>query len=244
MRDKIVSSINARLIDEVSPRAMVRFLCEIPPETYIDSAISVVYTYTSLRGPSEPPALFSEVVCAIGRGILKQNRIQTNSSKAARAGAFVLYSFEALGLIKTEKKNVGGKHAAYAVVVLAPGTLSKLWLAVPRDRSLNLPLLEQPPDWEDMGSGERRLIKTQSKKVQVSLDTHPMLFESANRAQRKGWKVNQGVLPIAQWGIRNKIAAFDDIWTQIKPQAVDTKLREAETVCAIAEELGTKVFYH
>ncbi len=172
--------------------------------------------------------------------------MKKDSMAAAKAGGFLLYSFEQLGFLKL---NVGvrGKHSAYTIEVLDDGAIIELWKTVPKATGGKMPSLTQYAPYETCyHETGQKLVKTGNAMVIKSLApaTHPVLFNCINKLLAVGWKINAEVHNIANWALRNKTEAFSDIWSQQNKQALVSKLREAQTVTTMADGLIGKVFYH
>lgn len=234
--------------EELSARNPVKFIKDVDIEIIVESSISVVYLYTRItRSSKRKSILLAEVACAIGHNIRSKLKVPKDSGLAAKTGAFVLYSFEALGLLRVVKSAGANGHGTYTVEVLNDEAIVKLWESVPSSKTEKLPSITPYADWETVRHATGiSLIKTKSKEVlsQIAPETHPMLFSTLNRAQHTGWRINAKLLDLANWALRNKADAFADIWEIQNAEAKQSKLREAAAVSSIAKRFIGQVFYH
>lgn len=248
MRDDLKTLIELRIEKEIAPQNPIKFLKKVPVEEYLDLVISIVYLYTRPKKGDQRTSIYMvEVIAAIGhavRGKLKQKR---DSSTASKTGAFLLYSFEQLGLLQVVLGQGSKGHAAYIIQVVDDEALGSLWENVDPDQVEKLPL-EQPfaPWTSTKHTSGAMLIKTSNKDVLLAVmpETHPILFDCVNRAQEQGWIINQDIYQIHLWALRNKTEAFADIWEQQNQEARTTKLREAKAIGDIAKRFLDKTFYH
>ena len=248
MKGQLIASIKSRMAVEIAPQSPLRFLQKLNPEEYIDSVISVVYLYTrAKRGANKNTVYLTEVISAIGHGIRNKYKMKRDSSVAAKAGAFMLFSFEQLGMLQVVLGQGSKGHGSYIVQVLDDDAISKLWENLVADNIEKLPSETPYAPWSTTrhpcGS---YLVKTGNKDVldKINIETHPIIFDCVNKAQAMGWKVNREVYDLHLWALRNKTDAFAEIWEQQNPEAKTTKLREAKAIGGIAKRFLDKTFYH
>ncbi len=191
--------------------------------------------------------MFSEMICAIGHATVSCAKLSQNSGLAAKSGAFILYTFEELKVIKVFMGSAANGHGAYLIEVINEELLSKLWETIEIDKTEKLPSTTPYADWLS-GKHEtgKSLIKTYNLPVlnEVSIETHPIVFNTVNASQRIGWQINNDILPIVNWALRNKTDAFADIWELQNPEAKRSKVREAATIASMAGRFVGKTFYH
>jgi DNA-directed RNA polymerase len=248
MKQKLVNSIIERLETEVSPRNPVKFLKDLDASVITDQAIGYIYLYTRVgRGSRKKSVLMAEIISAIGHGVRDKAGLKKNSALAAKAGAFILYTFEVLGYLHTLKGRAGNGHSTYLIEVDDEEGLSLLWSKLEADKTEKLPSLTPHVPWlSTKHSTGARLVKTQDKGVlqELSIENCPLVYESVNRSQQVGWRVNEEIYEIYTWALRNKTDAFSDIWEIQNPQAKASKTREAKAVGDIAKRFLGKTFYH
>ena len=247
MRKKLLASITQRLASDISKKNPVCFLNNYLPLTdVLDLIISTVYLYTRTKKGSVKSILMTEVVCAIGNSLRELWQLKRDSALAAKTGAFLLYSFEELGMLTVKLGNGAGKHQTYVIEVLNDDAITAMWESLSIDKTTRLPSLTPFPDWTESRSlSGLQLVKTSSREVLDALtpETHSMLFEAANRAQKIGWRVNAEVYETYMWALREKTDAFSDIWDMQSQEAKASKVREAVTIGIIAKKLLGEVFY-
>ena len=213
---------------------------EIPAADMVNIALNLLYVYS--RGDS--PAMLAELATSIGQQVLHQCKQPKDSGRAAKIGVFILYSFEDIGLTKLETV-IGKRHITYAVTIVLLEVITKLWEALPSEKTDKMPLFKPFPPWETCYNSEERLIKTSNKGVlRITAETHPLVFECVNRAQKVGWMINRNVYQTAAWAFRDKQCAFDDIWNLADREARASKTRETKTVLAMARKVKNRTFYH
>lgn len=247
MKKKLIELLNARLASEIDPRNPVKFLKELDAEDSIDIAIGVLFTYTrkQRRGDARSGMLV-EVISSIGHAIRSRHSMKRDSSLAAKSGAFVLWCFEAFGIIEVKLGRGKGKHAAYLVNVAEEDVLNALWETVKPGKTERLPSLVPHAPWSTTTHPcGARLIKTNNRDVlSITAETHPIVFHCVNSAQTVGWMVNEPVLKISEWAFRNKTDAFMDVWEMQRKDAKASKLREIQTILAMGRRMSGVVFYH
>lgn len=249
MKQKLIASLNKRLSVEVSKKNPVYFLNNyLPLDSAVDLAISAVYLYTrSKKGSTIKSILLTEVICAIGHSIRDSLKLKRDSALSAKTGAFMLYSFELLGLLTVKLGTGHNKHQTYIIEVLNDDALTLLWESLPIDKVTKLPSLSPYAPWETTKhSSGVMMVKTTSQEVltKITLETHPMLFDSLNKSQTIGWNINQDIYPIYAWALRNKADAFADIWEMQSAEAKTSKIREATAIGSIAKRFLDSTFYH
>lgn len=247
MRTRIADSIRTRLRDEVSCKNPVSFLTEHNVEAYLDTLVATVYLYTRpKRGTQNTALFFSEIVVAIGNSVRNTLKLQKDSRLSAKVGGFLLYTFEELGLL-TVKLGAGPKgHNQYTVHLLNDDAICELWAGLTTG-VVKLPALEPYASWTSARhSTGASLVKTGNRDVlrELTPETHPLVFETVNRAQKVGWRINSAIYTVYTWALKNKTDAFSEIWEMHNPEARRTKLREAKAIGDIAKRLLGHVFYH
>lgn len=248
MKQKLLASLQKRIDDELSIRNPVKFLKAIPIDTVLNTSISIVYLYTrEKKGTKFKSILLTEVISAIGHTLRSKGKMKKDSALAAKAGAFVLYSFEQLGMIHVKKGTGANGHGTYLIDVTNDEAIVKLWESVPDNKTEKLPSLTPFDPWVSYKhpSG-MTIVKTTNKDIleELTPETHPMVFATLNKAQSTGWTVNKDLFPLVNWALRNKADAFADIWEIQNDEAKRSKLREATAVAGIAKRFVDNVFYH
>jgi DNA-directed RNA polymerase len=248
MRDTILGLWLHRMNTELAPQNPVKFLKEADVETYLDIVISIVYLYTRPKRNSAKSTIYMvELISAIGHAVRNKLKLKRDSGLAAKAGAFLLYTFEEIGAIQVVLGQGANHHASYIIQVLDDELINSLWENLPATHVEKLPS-ETP--YEAWTTGKHpcgaQLVKTGNRGVLDVLraDTHPIVFDCVNKAQQQGWTVHREVFELQSWALRNRVEAFSDIWDQQNPEARTTKLREAKAIGGIAERFLDKTFYH
>jgi hypothetical protein len=248
MKEKILSSLSKRLKSEVSKRSPLVFLSNNGKlEDALDTAIEVLYVYTRSKRGNSKSILLTEVICAIGHGVRDTYKLPKDSAMAAKAGAFILYSFQDAGMLEVKLGAGTGKHQTYIIEVLKDDDIVSMWEALAPEKTTSLPSVAGYSDWTSSRHATGvSLVKTSYKEVLDSLtpETHPLIFEAANRAQRIGWIVNKDIYKTYLWALKEKSDAFADIWELQSQEARASKIREAVAIGSIARKLMDSVFYH
>ena len=245
IKQKLIDSIAYRLSTEIATQNPVKFLQKLPLEEFIDIIIATTYLYT--RTVKGKPILFTEVICGIGHNIRNKYKLKKDSALAAKSGAFLLYSFEDLNILEVHLGSPGSGHAAYLIKVLNDEHMTSLWSTVTATRTEKLPSLAPHEEWTAAKhSTGAKLVKTNDKDVLSKLtpETHPIVFNCINKAQKVGWKINLDVYDLQIWALRNKTAAFNDIWSLTNVEAKASKIREAKAISDIAKRFLYQPFYH
>jgi len=247
MRNRLKQSLTRRMQLEIAPQSPLKFLKEIDVENILDIIISNVYLYTRpKRGAINKQILMVEVISIIGHSV--RRGLKKDSSIAAKTGAFILYSFEELGMLRAILGSAGNGHATYVVEVLDDATIQLLWEGVSREGAKGkLPsITPYEPYTEFKHPTGQVLVKTGNKDVPTKLTpaTHPIVFDSVNKSLNTGWQINKEVYNVSKWALNNHTDAFSDIWEQQNPQAKTTKLRETKAILSIADKFMDTVFYH
>jgi DNA-directed RNA polymerase len=248
MKQKLLNSITTRLSSELAPQNPVCFLKELPPSDCVEIAIGIVYLYTRVgHGKNKKLILLTEVISAIGHAIRNQFKLKRSSPLAAKAGAFILYSFEIIGILKLNLDRATNGHATYVIEMIDDDGLSLMWDSLKLEHTEKLPSLKPYSPWvTSLHPTGVNMVKTADRGVLTSLtpETHPMIFNLLNRAQEVGWNINEEVYSIYAWALRNKTDAFADIWEMTNPEAKASKVREAKAIGSIAKRFIGETFYH
>jgi DNA-directed RNA polymerase len=247
MRNKLLNSLKERLEIEISPRNPIKFLKELALDDLLDAGITVVYMYTRNTRSATKDPLMSEICTAIGHLLRGRFKMKKDSALAAKTGAFILFTFEAYGIITTKMGSAGNGHGTYIVSLTNEELITKLWETIPVDKVEKLPSLAPYADWHTSHhSTGALLVKTANREVlsKLTSNTHPIVFETVNRAQRIGWMINEEIYTLVGWALRNKVDAFADIWELQNAEAKQSKLREAKSVASIAKRFIGQIFYH
>ena len=248
MKQKLIDSIKNRLEVEITDRSTLKYIKKIPVGDYIDLVISVVYLYTRAKKGSRKNTIYMvEVIAAIGHNVRNKYKLKRDSSIAAKTGAFILYSFEELGMLQVVLGQGAKGHGAYIIQVLNDDAISNLWENLDPSQIEKLPSKIPYAPWTSSKHETGAfLIKTGNKDVlnKVSPETHPIIFDCVNKAQKVGWTINEEIYNLHLWALRNKTEAFSDIWELHNPEARATKIREAKAIGSIARRfLGTNFFH-
>lgn len=248
MRKKLLASIRRRLQDEIAPQSTVKFLKDIPVEDIINTAISVIYLFTrTTRRSKMKDATMSEVVTAIGHGIRTKAGLKRDSAIASKAGGFVLYSFQVMKILQVKLGPGPNGHATYVIELMDDDVLISLWESLPTDKIEKLPSTKPYAAWTSARHETGlSIVKTGNREVldELTPETHPIVFDTLNKAQAVGWRVNESVYPLVNWALRNKADAFSDIWEIHSNEARQSKIREATAISSIAKRFIGQVFYH
>ena len=248
MKQKLIASLAHRLESELAPQNPVKFLKELPLEECVDVAIGAVYLYTRVgSGSGKKIVLLTEVISAIGHSIRNKFKLKRDSALAAKAGSFILYSFEVVGLLHLVLGKGANHHATYTIEVLDDESLSSLWDVLSPEKTEKLPSLVPYSDWiTTLHPTGVNMVKTADREVLAKLNPidHPLVFSSLNISQHVGWRINNDVYNIYTWALRNKTEAFADIWEMQNPEAKASKIREAKAIGGIAKRFLDKTFYH
>jgi hypothetical protein len=248
MRQKLINSLKIRLHTEITNRNPLKYLRELQVEEYIDVVISVVYLYTRMKRKNRKNTVFlTETIAAIGHNVRNKFKLKRDSALASKTGAFILYSFEELGILQVVLGQGGKGHGTYIIQVMDDDSICNLWNSIPTGQIEKLPSETPYAPWTSTRHATGVfLIKTGNKEVLelVSPETHPILFDCVNKAQEVGWIINEEIYNLHSWALRNKTDAFADIWEQHNPEARATKAREAKAIGEIARRFIGKQFYH
>jgi DNA-directed RNA polymerase, mitochondrial len=247
LKNTLIRSLNTRIGAELSPQNPVSIIGNHQVNSFVDTLISIVYLYTRPKKGKGSTVYLAEVISAIGHTLLSKWRKPVNSALAAKVGAFMLYSFEDIGLIEVVLGHGSKGHNAYLINVIRDEALMELWNTLPSNTIEKLPSKLPYTSWtSSLHPTGVRLVKTQDKNVLLELtpESHPIVFNCLNKAQKVGWRINKEVLELQKWAIRNRAAAFDEIWTAHSSEARSTKSREAKSIISMADRFVDDTFYH
>lgn len=247
MKQRIVLSLTNRIETELAPQNPLKYLKEKPVTEYIDTVLSKLYLYTRpKKGHNGTSIYMAELVTVIGNAVRSKLGQRRDSGLAAKTGAFVLYSFEKLGILEAVLGKGGNGHAAY-VIKIKDDAIVKLWNGLPTSRIEKLPSEKPFQAWtgykHDSGA---QMVKTGNQGVLRNLnpEEHPIVFDVLNKAQAVGWNINREVYTVHLWALKNKTDAFAEIWELQDAEARTTKLREAKAIGDMAHRFLDKTFYH
>lgn len=248
MKQKLVESIRYRLVAEIAPQNKVKFLLDMEPTDIVEHAISVIYLYTRVgKGRKKQSIFMSGIVSAIGHGLRTKMKLRKDSAIAAKAGAFILYTFESLGLLKARLGQGENGHGAYVVEILEEEVLGQLWADMKNNKTEKIPSTVPHAPWvKGKHANGMSMVKTLAKDVieQLTPEEHPIVFDCLNRAQETGWRINEEIYHIYVWALKYRTAAFSSIWDMQDPEAKSSKIREAVAIGSIAKQFLNKTFYH
>jgi DNA-directed RNA polymerase len=248
LKINLIKSLNNRIQSEIAPQSPLKYLNKLDINDYIDTVISIVYLYTRpKKGPNRNSIYFVEVITALGHSIRSKYKLKRDSAIAAKTGAFILYTFEELGVIQVVLGKGQKGHNTYIVQVLDDDFICNLWNNLDPSQIEKLPSEVPYNSWSSTKHETGlSLVKTRNKDVldAITVESHPMLFDCINKAQQVGWRINEDIYNLHSWALRNKAEAFSDIWEAQNPEARATKLREAKAIGDIAKRFIGKTFYH
>ena len=248
IRAQLKAVLQERLKKEIAPQNPIKFLLKYDIEDYLDIVISIVYLYTRpKKGTQKNTIYMTEIISAIGHSVRNKLKQKRDSAVAAKTGAFLLFSFEQLGMLQVVLGQGSKGHASYIVQVLEDDIICSLWESIEPSQIEKLPSKENYEAWSSSKHPTGMLlIKTGNRDVLdlVKPETHPIVFDCINKAQHPGWRVNVDIYKIYIWALRNKTEAFSDIWEQQSQEARATKLREAKAIGDIVKRFLGKTFYH
>jgi DNA-directed RNA polymerase, mitochondrial len=248
MREKLIDSLKSRLNSEITNRSPLKYLRAFDVDDYVDTVISVVYLYTRMKKKSHKNSIYLiETIAAIGHNIRNKYKLKRDSALASKTGAFMLYTFEEMGILQVTLGQGGKGHNMYIIQVLDDDSICNLWNSIPSGQIEKLPSETPYAPWKSTKHETGVfLVKTGNKEVldTITPETHPIIFDCVNRAQNVGWTINAEIYELHAWALRNKTEAFSDIWEQHNPEARATKTREAKAIGDIARRFLGKRFYH
>jgi len=245
-KKNLISFTDERLSTESTTQQPVKFLVHSNTEENIEIAIELLYLYTrQSKSTDTKSAALTRVAVAIGNRVLSGN--QRDTALAVKIGAFLIYSFEAVGIIKVELGQSSGKHATYVIKLLNEDAIGFLWNTLDQTKVEKLPSSVRLPPWTSSRSlAGANIVKTNNTSVLQKLtpENNPIVYRSINKLQEVAWSVNEPVFNVATWALRNKVDAFSDIWEMQNEEAKASKLREVHTIAGIAKRYIGKNIYH
>ena len=243
----LLKSISDRIANEIGNRDKIAFLKNLDIEVCLEILVSTVYLYSRPRKSEENRIVFSVIASAVGHNLRGEYKLKKDSSMAVKAGAFLLYSLEELGITYLEKKRGANNHANYFLTVLDEDAIKNLWASLPRHTVSKMPSETPHAEWKGpIHESGAHLIKTGNKEILagVSVEKTPMVFECVNRMQRTAWRIVEEIYLIQKWALKIKAPVFDSIWKISNAESKASKLREVKTVFQIASKFINKEFYH
>ena len=236
MRAEVYAYIKQK-IAELPNCGSLRYLKKHDLDRYFDQMVATVYLYTRPKKERSQVNYLVETVVAMGNTIRNRMKERRDSALAARTGAFFLSIFEELDILRVLMSKGNNGHQAYIVEVLQDDVLRSLWSELDPHQIEKMPGEVPYAPWTSY-KHETGLyaIKTGNQQVieSISPETHPIVFDALNKPQTVIWRINKDIYNIFNWALKNKTEAFSDIWLQTNPEAVKTKLREAQTLYDMA----------
>lgn len=243
----LLKSISGRIANEISNRDKIAFLKNLDIAVCVEILVSTVYLYSRPRKSKENRIVFAAIASAIGHAIRGEYKLKKDSAVAVKAGAFLLYSLEELGIACLEKKRGRNNHGSYFFTVLDEEAIKDLWAALPKHTIAKIPSEAPYAEWRGaIHETGAHLIKTGNKGIlsEVSLEKTPMIFECVNRMQNTAWVLSEEIYLLQKWALKIKAPVFDSIWKISNSESKASKLREVKTVFLIASKFIGKSFYH
>ena len=171
MKQKIIKSLEERLAEEISSRSHLKYLKQFQVEDYIDEIISTVYLYTRMKRGINKTIYFSELITAVGHNVRKKLGQKTDSSLAAKTGAFILYTFEVFEIIELILGKSRKTHAAYIVDIKNDDKIVELWRSLDPTKIEKLPSKEPYAPWTSSKHETGiNIVKTRDKEVLKKLN--------------------------------------------------------------------------
>lgn len=127
MINRLKKSIKHRLLTEVSDKNPLTYLKIYDVDEYLPVAISIIYLHTRVKKGTNKTIYIAETISAIGHGIRNFFKLKKDSSLAAKTGAFILYSFEEMGMIEVFLGQSSNGNNGYVVKILNDEAISTLW---------------------------------------------------------------------------------------------------------------------
>jgi len=246
-RQELIEHLQNRILLDSNSMRATEYLKEHAIEEYLDEVISVIYVYTR-RTSQRKLATFAEVICAIGFTVRNRYSYIRCTASSAKLGAFILYSFEEMALIRTFKTKGKNSHATFVVEVANEQLFRKLYLSIsPKALVETLPSTVPYEPWKrTVHPTGSYLVKTTNKSLNKVLtsENYPVVFSAINKSQAIGWRVNSFILDVQLLSLETKAKAFDDVWLATSEQARQTKKREAKTITGLAVKWSKLTFYH
>lgn len=195
-------------------------------------------------------AVLVELASRVGAEALKDLGIKRDTLLAVNIGAFIIESFDILGLISVNLQQVVGTddNPTYYVLAGENEEYAEL-LTLMEPTSTNFPSVTPYSDWT-CGTHENGLpiIKHANKAMLagINTDTHNIPMNALNMLQRSGWKINGSVYEVFKhfYKAGNSPKAFPH-QDESKPRVTRSGLAtEARYIVECADKLGSQVFYH
>ena len=212
-------------------------------EDAVDIATNLLYMYS--RGLER--VQFTELVADVGRGVLVKAGVGADTLAAVNCGSFILYEFEALGVITSEIGQGPKGHGAFVVTIKELTKLQKLWEVIPVKAVDKLPKTVPYGPWTNFTHKSGTLfVKSHCPELaeKVTPTLCPIMYNSLNKSQETGWVVNETVLRYGKYLLKKEAKAFDSIFKQQKQEAKISKLRETQCLFTIADKMKGAPFYH
>lgn len=244
LKNTVVNALQSRLHSGDLPKRL-SFLREHPLAEYYDTLIDTLYIRTRPH-KGNSGFIFAELICAIGRAVRRTLRLPADTQLAAPAGAFLLWTFEDLGILEVTLARGRSGHNVYVVKLIDDKPLQALWDAVAKRKSLLMPRFAPFGDWHEFMRMGHKLVQTGSSDVAkyMTPENCPIAYSVVNRAQRIPWRIKSDVYLVAEWALRNKTEVFNTIWLSKSKESQTSKLRETKTILMLARRAKGRLFYH
>lgn len=185
----------------------------------------------------------------VGKIAMKDMELKPDTAKAVMIGAFVIESFDNLGLITVDlTRKASEENASYYVMAGTSPEYAELVSLIEKDGP-DFPSLTPYADWESgVHENGASFIKHAGKPVlsQINHEDTPIPLDAVNRLQRGGWVINQEVYKVFKhfYKTGNSPKAFPH-QDETKPKVSRSGLAtEAAFIIEGAERMGTDTFYH
>lgn len=185
----------------------------------------------------------------VGKMAMKDMELKPDTAKAVMIGAFVIESFDNLGLVSVDLTRTSKlDHMSYHVVAGTSPDYAELVSLIEKDGP-HFPSLTPYADWESgVHENGASFIKHAGKSVlsQINPEDTPIPLDAVNRLQRCGWVINQDVYKVFKhfYKAGNSPKAFPH-QDETKPKVSRSGLAtEAAFIIEGAEKMGGNTFYH
>jgi len=244
---ELVYNIFKAHVDEIEDNNALRYLKTHDLNKYFEQLIATFYLYTRPKKGKNKNIYLTEIIVSMGSIIRQRLREKRDSALSARTGAFFLYIFKEMDIIDVSITKGNRSHQAYVLTVNDDELIRELWSQLNPHQIEKMPSDKPYEPWTSYKHHNGLMaIKTGNINIARSISprTHPIIFDCLNKSQSIGWRINKEIYHIFEWGLKNKVEAFNEIWDQVNPEAKKTKLREAKSILEMATKFLNQSIYH
>jgi len=246
--ENLITDLNKRqAVLRADRNIYTHYLKEVPAKTLID----VSYPHI-LRGLERQTTLV-DIVATIGRRVRQLLNLPNDTVSDAQVGWFICIAYIECGILifrlkYTYKNGKKSKYKAYFLQVKDWKAIEQLWDLIDQTKTDIFPLKEEPSPWSSAHNANGVPIIKKGHSSSLSKfkgDDKQILFDTLNKLQSIGWRINKDVFSVYRYFLQNPCnnSPFK-LHSEIDTEKKQSLLIEAQGIERLALNHLDNAFYH